>query len=86
MISSPPGDKSLVTVYVEALQQPVVLAGDIRQPYHPPVRGPTERCDVEGCPLYPQKRTLNGITRAVARGRLRYRPCPNARRSDRLAL
>src|SRR6476646_6206823 len=57
MISSPPGDKSLVTVYVEALQQPVVLGDDIRQPYHPPVRGPTVRCDVEGCPLYPRKRT-----------------------------
>ena len=34
------GDKSLVTVYVETLQQPVVLGDDIRQPYHPPVRDP----------------------------------------------
>src|SRR5262245_5108837 len=57
MISPPPGDKTLVTVYVEALQQPVVLGDDIRQPYHPTVRGPTVRCDAEGCLLYPRKRT-----------------------------
>ena len=55
MLGSPSGGRTLVTIYVKALQQPAVLGEATRQPYHPPVMETHCRCDVEGMSALPPK-------------------------------